>query len=59
MVLAVAWVLHYLPDRLDEAARNLYVRAPFCAQAAALVALVFGLRSVTAMGSAPFIYNRF
>jgi D-alanyl-lipoteichoic acid acyltransferase DltB (MBOAT superfamily) len=59
MILAVAWVFHYLPERWYEAGLNLYVRAPFYAQAAALLALVLGLQRVAATGSAPFIYNRF
>ena len=50
---------HYLPQRWYQVSVNLYVRAPFYAQAAALAALVAGFRYVAATGAAPFIYNRF
>ena len=59
MVLVIGWVGHYLPEKWYEASLNLYVRAPFYAQAAALAALVAGLQYVAATGAAPFIYNRF
>ena len=38
---------------------NLYVRAPFYAQAAALALLVIGMQYVAQTGAAPFIYKRF
>ena len=59
MVLAIGWVGHYFPERWHAAGLNLYVRAPFYAQAAALLALVMGLQYVAGTGAAPFIYNRF
>jgi len=59
MVLAIAFTGHYLPDRWYAASLNLYVRAPFYAQAAALAALVVGLQYVATTGATPFIYNRF
>ena len=59
VVLAVGWVAHYLPKRWYESGLNLYVRAPFYAQAMALAALVFSLRYVVTTGAAPFIYNQF
>ena len=59
VVLGVGLVGHYLPKRLYEEGLNLYVKAPFYAQAVALAALVFGLRYVVTTGAAPFIYNQF
>jgi D-alanyl-lipoteichoic acid acyltransferase DltB (MBOAT superfamily) len=59
VVLAVGWVAHYLPKRWYESGLNLYVRAPFYAQAVVLAALVFSLRYVVTTGAAPFIYNQF
>ena len=38
---------------------DLYVRAPFYAQAAAMAALVIGLQYVAQTGAAPFIYTSF
>jgi D-alanyl-lipoteichoic acid acyltransferase DltB (MBOAT superfamily) len=59
VVLGVGLVGHYLPKRWYDEGLNLYVRAPFYAQAAAMAALVFGLRYVVTTGAAPFIYNQF
>ena len=59
VTLAVGWVAHYLPKRWYESGLNLYVRAPFYAQAVALAVLVFSLRYVVTTGAAPFIYNQF
>jgi hypothetical protein len=59
VVMGVGLVGHYLPKRWYDEGLNLYARAPFYAQAAALAALVFGLRNVVTTGAAPFIYNQF
>jgi len=59
VVLGIGVLAHYVPKRWYDEGLNLYVRAPFYAQAAALAALVFGLRYVVTTGAAPFIYNQF
>ena len=59
MVAGVGLVGHYLPARWYQASQELYMRAPFYAQAAALAALVMGLQYVVRTGAAPFIYNQF
>jgi alginate O-acetyltransferase complex protein AlgI len=59
MVLAIALLAHYVPKKWYDVSLNLYVRAPFYAQAAALALLVVGLRYVAQTGAAPFIYTRF
>ena len=59
VVMGVGLAGHYIPKRWYDEGLNLYVRAPFYAQAAALAALVFGLRYVVTTGAAPFIYNQF
>lgn len=59
LVLALAAAAHFLPSRWHEAALRLYTRAPFYAQAAALVVLAWGLTRLAGAGSAPFIYTRF
>ena len=59
VVIGVAVVGHFIPRRWYDEGLNLYVRAPFYVQAAALAALVFGLRYVVTTGAAPFIYNQF
>jgi len=59
VILAIAIVVHYLPKNWYDVSVNLYVRAPFYAQAVALAALVIGLQYVAQTGAAPFIYTRF
>ena len=57
--LAIAVVAHYLPKKWYDVSIDLYVRAPFYAQAAAMMALVIGLQYVAQTGAAPFVYQRF
>lgn len=59
VVLSIGFAAHYFPKRWYESGLNLYVKAPFYAQAAVLAALVFSLRYVVTTGAAPFIYNQF
>lgn len=59
IICAIALLAHYVPKKWYESGVNLYVRAPFYAQAAALAGLVFGLQFVARTGAAPFIYVRF
>jgi alginate O-acetyltransferase complex protein AlgI len=59
MILAIALAAHYLPKKWYDVSLNLYVRAPFFAQAAALAGLVIGLQYVAQTGAAPFIYTKF
>ncbi len=58
-VLAIGIAAHYVPKKWYDFSINLYARAPFYAQAAALVALVIGLQYVGQTGAAPFIYQKF
>ena len=58
-VLAIGFLFHYVPKKWYEISLNLYVRAPFYAQAAALLALVIGIQYVGQTGAAPFIYTKF
>jgi D-alanyl-lipoteichoic acid acyltransferase DltB (MBOAT superfamily) len=59
MVLAIGWLAHYIPKKWYDFSLNLFVKAPFYAQAAALALLVIGLQYVAQTGAAPFIYTRF
>ena len=59
IILAIAMLAHYIPKKWYDFSLDLYVRAPFYAQAAALAVLVFGLQYVARTGAAPFIYIRF
>jgi D-alanyl-lipoteichoic acid acyltransferase DltB (MBOAT superfamily) len=59
VVLAAGIILHDVPKKWYDFSLNLYVRAPFYAQAAVLMALLIGLQYVAQTGAAPFIYTRF
>ena len=59
IILAIAVVAHYVPKKWYAFSIDLYVRAPFYAQAGTLAALVVGLQYVAQTGAAPFIYTRF
>jgi len=58
-VMAIGALAHYLPNKWYDFSLNLYARAPFYAQAAALAMLVIGLQYVAHTGATPFIYNKF
>lgn len=59
LVLAIGVVAHYTPKKWFDWSLDLYARAPFYAQAAALALLTLGLQNVVATGAAPFIYTKF
>lgn len=59
IILAIGFLAHYVPKKWYDFSINLYVRAPFYAQAVALMALVIGLQYVAQTGAAPFIYTKF
>jgi len=50
---------HYVPKKWYDWSLNLYVEAPFYAQAAVLALLALGLQNVVQSGATPFIYNKF
>ena len=51
LVLVVAAAAHYVPQKWYEMSLTLYMRAPFYAQAAALVLLIIGLQNVIQTGA--------
>jgi D-alanyl-lipoteichoic acid acyltransferase DltB (MBOAT superfamily) len=59
LILILGAVAHYVPKTWYDVSVNLFVRAPFFAQAIALAALVIGLQYVAQTGATPFIYNKF
>jgi len=59
VILGIAVLAHYVPKKWYDVSVNLYVRAPFYAQAAAMAALVIGIQYVAQTGAAPFVYQRF
>lgn len=59
VILGIGIAAHYVPRKWYDFSLNLWVRAPFYAQAAALVGLVIGLQYIAQTGAAPFIYQKF
>ena len=59
LMMALAAVGHFLPNRWLASSIALFGRAPFYAQAAALAALAIALQFLTGAGGAPFVYSRF
>jgi D-alanyl-lipoteichoic acid acyltransferase DltB (MBOAT superfamily) len=59
LILAIGALAHYVPKKWYDFSLEMFVRAPFYAQAVALALLVTGLRYVAQTGATPFIYNKF
>ena len=59
LILAIGILAHYIPKTWYDFSLQLFVKAPFYAQAAALAMLVIGLQYVAQTGATPFIYNKF
>jgi alginate O-acetyltransferase complex protein AlgI len=59
LILAIGIIAHYLPKTWYDFSLQVFVKAPFYAQAAALALLVIGLQYVAQTGATPFIYNKF
>jgi len=59
LVMALAVAGHFIPYRWLERPADVFVRAPFYAQAAAMLAVVIALQFLTGKGAAPFVYSRF
>jgi alginate O-acetyltransferase complex protein AlgI len=58
-ILLLAIFAHYVPKKWYDWSLTTYARAPFYAQAFALVMLVVGIQNALQTGVAPFIYTRF
>jgi hypothetical protein len=59
LIMAIAILAHYCPKKWYDFSVDVYARAPFFVQAAALALLVIGLQYVAQTGATPFIYNKF
>jgi alginate O-acetyltransferase complex protein AlgI len=59
LLIAFGVLVHWIPERMFETARNRFVRLPAMAQASALFALAFGLYLVASSDLVPFVYSRF
>jgi len=59
LLIAFGVLVHCIPERMFETAKNGFVRLPAMAQASALFALAFGLYLVASSDLVPFVYSRF
>jgi alginate O-acetyltransferase complex protein AlgI len=59
LILGIGILAHYIPKTWYDFSLQVFVKAPFYAQAAALAMLVIGLQYVAQTGATPFIYNKF
>ncbi len=59
LIFAIGVLAHYVPKKWYDFSLQMFVKAPFYAQAAALAMLVIGLQYVAQTGATPFIYNKF
>ncbi len=59
LLMSVAYIIHFLPERIKESYRGLFIKIPLAAQLAVIMAvaiLLFQMRTTEVM---PFIYFRF
>ena len=59
LLMVVAYIIHFLPERIKESYRGLFIRIPLVAQLAVIMVvaiLLFQMRTTEVM---PFIYFRF
>lgn len=59
VVLIIAVTMHYLPRKVYDLSTKTFVKAPFYAQATALVLLVLAIEYIAVTGAAPFLYTKF
>lgn len=59
VVLLIGATMHYLPRKVYDLSTKTFVRAPFYAQATALVLLVLAIEYIAVTGAAPFLYTKF
>jgi D-alanyl-lipoteichoic acid acyltransferase DltB (MBOAT superfamily) len=59
LILSIAILGHYVPKKWYDFSLEIFVKAPFYAQAVALALMVTGLQYVAQTGATPFIYNKF
>lgn len=59
MLIALGYVLHFLPDRLEWRAKRTFVKLPIWCYAIALLALIYVIIQVKSSDIQPFIYFQF
>jgi D-alanyl-lipoteichoic acid acyltransferase DltB (MBOAT superfamily) len=59
VLIAIGMLLHFVPKKLDERARDLFVRAPVLVQGVLLAVAAVGVHVATGVRPEPFIYGQF
>jgi len=59
ILIALGLLLHFVPKKLDERARDLFVRAPVLVQGLLLAVAAVGVHLATGVKPEPFIYGQF
>ncbi len=59
MLIALGMLLHFLPKKLDERVRDVFVRSPVLVQGIVLAAAAMGIHVASGVKPEPFIYGQF
>ena len=59
MLMALGFILHFIPSNIEDHARQVVVKSPFVLKVAYLVAIIFIVIQIKSSEIQPFIYFRF
>jgi alginate O-acetyltransferase complex protein AlgI len=59
LLIVVGYAIHFLPEKVKESSRGLFIRIPLAAQMAVVMAVAILLFQMRSPGVVPFIYFRF
>jgi hypothetical protein len=59
LLMGVGYAIHFLPEKVKESYRGLFIRIPLAAQMAVIMAVAILLFQMRGTGVLPFIYFRF
>jgi D-alanyl-lipoteichoic acid acyltransferase DltB (MBOAT superfamily) len=59
LLMSVAYIIHFLPERIKESYRGVFIRTPLAAQLAVIIAVAILLFQMKTTEVIPFIYFRF
>ncbi len=59
MLMALGFILHFMPQRLSLMTRNLVIKSPFAAQALLIVIVIYIVIQIKSSDVQPFIYFQF
>jgi hypothetical protein len=59
LLIAVGYIIHFLPEKVKESYRGLFIRIPLTAQLTVIMFVAILLYQMRAIEVVPFIYFRF